>query len=39
MTDRMASLGGTLSVDSAPGQGTTVRGNLPVARLVAPSGA
>ena len=31
MNDRMASIGGTLSVDSAHGRGTTVRGNLPVA--------
>ena len=30
MTDRMASVGGTLSVDSAQGRGTTVRGSLPV---------
>ncbi len=30
MTDRMASVGGTLSVDSARGRGTTVRGSLPV---------
>ncbi len=38
MTDRMASLGGTLTVDTAPGQGTTVRGSLPVATLIAPIG-
>ena len=38
MTDRMASLGGTISVDTAPGQGTTVRGSLPVATLIAPIG-
>ena len=31
MTDRMASVGGTLSVDSAQGRGTRVRGSLPVA--------
>ena len=30
MTDRMAGVGGTLSVDSAQGRGTTVRGSLPV---------
>ena len=30
MTDRMAGVGGTLSVDSVPGRGTTVRGSLPV---------
>ena len=38
MTDRMTSLGGTLSVDSAPGQGTTVGGNLPVAHVSTPAG-
>ena len=37
MTDRMAGVGGTLSVDSAPGQGTTVGGSLPVAHVTAPS--
>ena len=31
MTDRMAGVGGTLSVDSAHGRGTTVRGSVPVA--------
>ncbi len=31
MTDRMASIGGTLSVDSGPGRGTAVRGSVPVA--------
>ncbi len=31
MTDRMASVGGTLSVDSAHGRGTAVRGSVPVA--------
>ena len=35
MTDRMAAVGGTLAVDSTPGRGTTVRGALPVAGLVA----
>ena len=30
MTDRMASVGGTLAVDSAPARGTAVRGSLPV---------
>ncbi len=34
MTDRMASVGGTLSVDSVQGQGTTVRGSLPVTTSV-----
>ena len=31
MIDRMASVGGTLAIESAPWQGTTVRGNLPIA--------
>jgi signal transduction histidine kinase len=31
MIDRMASVGGRLAIESAPGQGTTVRGNLPIA--------
>ena len=31
MTDRMASVRGTLSVDSAHGRGTAVRGSVPVA--------
>jgi signal transduction histidine kinase len=30
MTDRMAALGGTLEITSAPGQGTTVTGRIPV---------
>jgi signal transduction histidine kinase len=30
MADRLAALGGTLDVDSAPGAGTTVTGRLPV---------
>ncbi len=30
MTDRITALGGTLSVESTPGRGTTVRGTLPV---------
>ena len=38
MTDRMAGVGGTLAVDSVPGQGTAVRGSLPVASLIAPIG-
>ena len=32
MTDRMAGIGGTLSVDSAHGRGTAVRGSVPVAQ-------
>ena len=35
MTDRVAALGGTLAVESTPGLGTTVRGNVPVAELLA----
>ena len=31
MTDRIAALGGTLSLASSPGRGTTVRGAVPVA--------
>jgi signal transduction histidine kinase len=31
MSDRMAAFGGTVSVDSAIGRGTTVRGTLPIA--------
>jgi signal transduction histidine kinase len=31
MIDRMASVGGTLAIESAPGRGTTVRGKLPIA--------
>ena len=34
MTDRMAGVGGTLSVDSAPGRGTRVGGSVPVATSV-----
>ena len=33
MTDRIAALGGTIKVDSAPGRGTTVTGALPAADL------
>ena len=35
MTDRLAVLGGSLTVDSATGQGTTVKGRLPVAHVPA----
>ncbi len=31
MADRIGALGGTLSVDSSPGGGTTVRGAVPTA--------
>ena len=30
MADRLAALGGQLQVQSAPGQGTTITGRLPV---------
>jgi signal transduction histidine kinase len=30
LTDRIAALGGTLDIDAAPGEGTTVRGRVPV---------
>ena len=33
MADRLAAMGGTLRVDSAPGSGTTISGTLPVAEL------
>ena len=35
MTDRVAALGGSLSVESTPGLGTTVRGSVPVTELAA----
>jgi signal transduction histidine kinase len=35
MADRLAAVGGTLRVDSAPGSGTTVSGTLPVAEAAA----
>ncbi len=31
MADRVGAIGGTLQVESAPGQGTQVRGRLPLA--------
>ena len=31
MADRLAAVGGTLRIDSAPGSGTTISGTLPVA--------
>jgi signal transduction histidine kinase len=30
MADRLAALGGRLQVQSAPGQGTTITGHLPI---------
>ena len=33
MADRLAAVGGTLRIDSAPGSGTTISGTLPVAEL------
>jgi signal transduction histidine kinase len=33
MADRLAAVGGTLRIDSAPGHGTTVSGALPVSGL------
>jgi signal transduction histidine kinase len=35
MADRLAAVGGTLRIDSAPGCGTTVSGTLPVAEPAA----
>lgn len=32
LTDRVASLGGTLSLESSPGQGTTLRAKMPLTR-------
>ena len=32
MIDRVAGVGGRLTVDSAPGRGTRVRGSVPLAR-------
>ena len=33
MTDRIAALGGTITVDSSPGRGTTISGRIPAAVL------
>ena len=33
MADRLAAVGGTLRIDSAPGRGTTISGALPVSEL------
>ena len=30
MTDRIDAIGGSLTIESAPGAGTTVRGSVPV---------
>ena len=35
MTDRLAAAGGTLRINSAPGNGTTISGRLPVSELAA----
>jgi signal transduction histidine kinase len=35
MADRLAAVGGTFRVDSAPGSGTTISGTLPVAEPAA----
>jgi signal transduction histidine kinase len=37
MADRLEALGGRVAVDSAPGQGTTVTGRIPVAKGAAPT--
>jgi signal transduction histidine kinase len=38
MRDRVRSVGGTLSVDSTPGTGTTLRARVPVDATVADTG-
>jgi signal transduction histidine kinase len=35
MGDRVGAIGGTLSVESAPGQGTAIRGRIPLAGVPA----
>jgi signal transduction histidine kinase len=35
MADRLAAAGGTLRINSAPGNGTTISGRLPVSELAA----
>ncbi|MGH9195120.1 MAG: histidine kinase, partial [Acidimicrobiia bacterium] len=35
MTDRMEALGGTLTIESSPGAGTTIRGKIPIDAAVA----
>ena len=37
MTDRLDAIGGAVRVESAPGDGTTVTGTIPIARVGAPS--
>ena len=37
MTDRLDAIGGAVRVESAPGDGTTVSGTIPIARVGAPS--
>jgi len=34
MSDRVGAIGGSLKVQSAPGQGTRISGRIPVAELV-----
>ena len=36
MADRLGAVGGTLSVTSAPGHGTTVQGSVPLTATAAP---
>jgi signal transduction histidine kinase len=38
MTDRLSAIGGTLTVHSAPGAGTTISAAIPAARPPAPAG-
>ena len=38
MRERLATLGGTLTVDSSPGEGTTLTASVPLANPVAPPG-
>ena len=38
MSDRLAALGGTIEITSAPGQGTQVTGQVPVTQAAQPGG-